>query len=163
MLRTRSHTVMALAAVVLALSACTSNAEGGSTDPQDKSSTSAPAITQQQSTTAPTATPTATADPPEPDTQKALEDVKLGALRVEPQGALSAEVAITNNTTKASNYIVDLELMAADGKTQLDTAMVSAAGVAAGKTTKVKAQFGSTEKLPKGAKVTIVGVARIAV
>ena len=43
-----------------------------------------------------------------------------------------------------------------------DAAMVSAVGVAVGKTTKVKAEFTSSEKLPKDAKITVVGVSRMA-
>ena len=164
MLRTRPHVaIMALAAGVLAISACTSDPEGDSTGTQEASSatasTVAPSSTEQQ----PSLAPAATTKPVSPasGTADAVGDVKLSALRVDTKGKRSAEVAIKNNSPKSSNYIIDLELVSADGKTQLDTAMISAVGLAAGKTTKVKAEFTSSQKVPDGAKINIVGVSRI--
>jgi uncharacterized protein YceK len=92
----------------------------------------------------------------------AVGDVKLGAIRVDAKlGTPSASVTITNHSSKLSNYIVDLSITLANGKTQLDTAMVSAPRVSPGQTVKRAAQFRTTQKLPTGAKLTIVGVARL--
>jgi hypothetical protein len=92
----------------------------------------------------------------------ASRDVKLSAIRVDAKlGTPWAEVTLTNNTTKRSNYIVDLRITAPGGGTELDAAMVSAPGLAPGRTIKRTAQFKTTQKLPKGAKLTIVGVARL--
>jgi 5-hydroxyisourate hydrolase-like protein (transthyretin family) len=89
-------------------------------------------------------------------------DVKLGAIRVDAKlGTPSAEVTITNHSSKTSNYIVDLSITSTDGKTQIDAAMVSAQGLAPGQTTTRSAHFKTTQKLPAGATLTIVGVARL--
>jgi len=92
----------------------------------------------------------------------ATGDVKLGAVKVDSKlGTPSAVVTITNHSSKRSNYIVDLSITSPDGKTAIDAAMVSAQGVDPGQTTTRAAHFKTTLRLPAGAKLTIVGVARL--
>lgn len=159
MLVTRTRLVVVSAAVALALSACTSAATGGSTVAQNGN----PASTQMAAPTTTQKVAQTPSAPPDFGTKEALADVKLGTLRLDAKlGTPSAEVAITNHSSKRSNYIVDLDLMSADGKTRLDAAMVSAVGLAPGETTRLTGQFMTTQKLPKGAKVSIVGIARLA-
>lgn len=93
----------------------------------------------------------------------AFADVKLGAISVDPKlNTPTAMITITNHSSTRSNYIVDLSIMSANGKVQLDASMVAAPGLAPGHTAKRKAKFMTTTKLPAGAKLTIVGVARLA-
>ena len=158
MTSTRTRLVVAVATAALALSACTS----------ETANDSAPTVSGNQSGTQ-EASPPSTQDaaptqsaPPDVGTEEALEDVKLGAIRVDAKkGTPSAEVTIKNNSSKRSNYIVDLSLTTPDGKTQLDATVVSAEGVEPGKTAKKTAQFGTTQEIPEDAKLTVVGVSRI--
>ena len=93
----------------------------------------------------------------------AYADVKLGAISVDPKlGTPTAVITITNHSSTRSNYIVDLSITSANGKVQLDASMVAAPGLAPGHTAKRTAKFMTTKKLPAGAKLTIVGVARLA-
>ena len=157
----RTGVVVAVAAAALALSGCTSEStDGGSAAP---SSGASPTDTQGPS--ASTGQPSAVIQSPSPgvDSKEAWGDVKLGAITLDAKsGSPTADVTITNNSSKRSNYIVDLSITSADGETTLDSTIVSAEGVDPGKSAKKAAQFGTTEKLPKNAKLAIVGVARLA-
>ena len=86
----------------------------------------------------------------------------LGEIRADAElGTPSAEVTITNHSSELSNYIVDVNLMSADGKTRLDAAMVSAEALAPGQAIKLTARFMTTQKLPTGARLTVAGIARL--
>jgi hypothetical protein len=167
MLRIQKRLVVAIAATGLAVSGCSSTGPQGG-----------PVSTQE--TTQATTLKAGPTDPPKgalPKSAKtrpasaasrgatakdASKDVKLSPIRVDKKlGTPSAEVTLTNNTTKRSNYIVDLRITAPGGGTELDAAMVSAQGVPPGKTIKRTARFKTTQKLPKGATLTVVGVARL--
>lgn len=50
-------------------------------------------------------------------------------------GFRTAEVKITNNSSKRSNYLVELSLESTDGRTQYDTAVATAQNVDPGQTT----------------------------
>ena len=158
MFGTRTRLVVAVAAAALALSACTS----GSTN--ESASAASGSQTGTQEATPPSTEDAAPTQSASPDfgTKEALEDVKLGAITVDAKkGTPSAEVTIKNNSSKRSNYIIDLSITTPDGKTQLDATVVSAEGVEPGKTANATAQFGTTQELPKDAKLNIVGVSRI--
>lgn len=165
MISVRTGLVVAVASAALALSGCTSEStDGGRGGP---SSGGSPTDTQgpSASTAQPsTGQPSAVIQSPSPgvDSKEAWGDVKLGAITVDAKsGSPTAAVTITNKSAKRSNYIVDLSITSADGETTLDATIVSAEGVDPGKTAKKTAQFGTTEKLPKNAKLAIVGVARL--
>ena len=160
MFGTRRRLVVAVATAALALSACTSaptnsaptrTAGGTPTSTQGGNPTST-----QESAGIQSATPGA-------DSKEAWGDVKLGAITADATlESPMATVTITNHATKRSNYIVDLIITTADGQTKLDATMVSAEGLNPGQTVKREAQFMTTQKLPTDAKLTIVGVARLA-
>ena len=150
----------ALAAAALALSGCTSAATNSGSTSTGRASV-IPTTTPDKPATSPSPAPSMS---PDLGTKEASGDVTLGAILVDPKlGALSAEVTITNHSSKRSNYIVDLSITDADGKTTLGASMVSAPGVKPGQTAKRTAQFGTTQKLPADATITIVGVARLVV
>ena len=165
-IRTRLAVVFTIA--VVALSACSSTGtKGGSVGTQNGTLTSTPKATaapnaslganSKAANTAPT--PGAS---PGVDSKAAWGDVKLGAVRVDGKlGTPLADVTLTNHSSKASNYIVDLSIKSADGKTQFDAAMVSAQDLAPGQMTKKTAHFSIKQALPSGATLTLVGVARL--
>jgi hypothetical protein len=151
----RTRLVVAVAAAGLVLSGCTSTSTNtsGAAAPKDGTSTS---ISPKKAVPASKA-------PQGFGTKAASGDVKLSAIRIDGKlGTPSAAVTITNHSSKLSNYVVDVSITSADGKTQLDAAMVSAERLAPGQTTKKAASFKTTQKLPKGAKLTVVGIVRLA-
>jgi hypothetical protein len=164
----RTGLTVVLAAAALALSACSSTGtKGGSVGAQNGTLTGT-----QKATGAPSASPgvdskaaktlPAPSAPAGVDSNAAWGDIKLGAIRIDAKhGTTSAEVTITNHSSKRSNYIVDLGIMSAGGKTRLDAAMVSAPGLAPGQTTMRTAHFMTIQKLATGATLTLVGVARL--
>lgn len=173
---TPKQLVVAVAAAALALSACTSESTGGKpTSTQGGGNGGAQASTLtgsggegQAGTQSATPSSTQKAAPapaasPDVGTREALGDVKLGALSVDAKsGSPTATVTITNNSSKRSNYVIDLTITTADGNNTLDATIVSAEALEPGKTAKKAAQFRTTQKLPKDAKLTIMGIARLA-
>jgi hypothetical protein len=164
----RTRLAVVFAAAALALSACSSTGtKGGSVGAQNGTQTStqkatgAPSASAGVNSTAAKTRP-APSGPAGVDSKAAWGDIKLGAIRIDAKhGTPSAEVTITNHSSKRSNYIVDLSIMSAGGKTRLDAAMVSAQGLASGQTTTRTVHFMTTQKLATGATLTLVGVARL--
>jgi len=64
------------------------------------------------------------------------EDVAITACAAQPDtGWVAAKVTVTNNSSKPSNYIITIAFDSADGKTQLDTGLVSVNALAPGQKT----------------------------
>jgi hypothetical protein len=164
----RTRLAVVFAAAALALSACSSTGtKDESVGAQNRTLTST-----QKATGAPNASPggnskaaktlPAPSAPAGVDSKAAWGDIKLGAIRIDAKlGTPSAEVTITNHSSKRSNYIIDLSIKSTDGKTQFDAAMVSAQDLAPGQTTTRTAHFSIKQQLPTGATLTLVGVARL--
>lgn len=74
----------------------------------------------------------------------------------------SVKVTVTNHSSKRSNYIIELSLESADGKTQLDTAPIAVNNLEAGQSTVQTGQFTTTDKLPRGARVVLKSIDRLA-
>lgn len=158
MLNSRTRAIVAVAAVVLAMSACSAAPKNVSTTDQKEGPTSAP-ISSATTGQEPASRPSASLGG---GTREAWGDVVLGEFRGDTAaGPHMAEVTITNHSSEVSNYIVDVNLMSVDGKTRLDAAMVSTESLAPGQTIKLTARFMATQKLPPGAKPAIAGIARI--
>lgn len=155
----RTRFTVAIAVAALALSGCTSTSTSSGKSVATKSGIA--------TATATTAKTQKSSPPPKASvafgTKAAAGDVKLGVIHVDAKlGTPSAEVTIVNRSSKLSNYIIDLRITAADGKTQLDTAVVSAQRLSPGHTVKRSAHFTTKQKLPAGAKLTVIGIARLA-
>lgn len=183
MIGTQARIGIAIAAAALTLGACTSGGNGGSgtshstpdvgpassqTGTSASSQTNASAGGKTKASTGKTKAPTGSqktsAKPGGPALTHALGDVKLGALSVDAKGGThSALVTITNHSAKPSNYVVDLSVTSADGKTKLDASIVAVPNLAPGRTATRSAHFTAKQKLPAGAKLTILDVARIVV
>ena len=87
--------------------------------------------------------------------------VKLGDVDV--LGFRKAELKITNNSSKRSNYIIELSLESADGKTQLDTSTVTATNVDPGQSTGGNVlPFTKVKNAPADAVIKIKTVSRTA-
>lgn len=157
--RVTTQSFVVLGAVAIALSACTSETtQSGPTSAQGATPASVQGGTPtgtQEGVVTPGASPPA-------ESKEAWGDVKLGAITVDAKrGSPTAKVTITNHSTKLSNYVVDLSITTPDGKTNIDATIVSAEGLKPGDAVKLQAQFTTTQELPKDAKLTIVGVARL--
>jgi PBP1b-binding outer membrane lipoprotein LpoB len=155
----RGRLAVAVAGVALVLSACTSS---GKTGGPTSTSNGTPASTHSQTPTSTPKTTPATSVSQKPVAKEALGDVKLGAIRVDAKlKTPMADITITNHSAKSSNYIVDVSITSADGKTQIDNAVVHTQSLAPGHTADLAAHFRTNQKLPSGAKITIVGLARL--
>ncbi len=87
--------------------------------------------------------------------------VKLGD--TDALGFKKAELKITNNSSKRSNYLIELSLESADGKTQYDTAAVTASNVEPGQTTGGNVlPFTKSKSAPADAVVKVKTVSRTA-
>ena len=60
------------------------------------------------------------------------EDVAITACAPDDAGFAAAKVVVTNHSSKASNYIVNIVMESPDGKTQIGTGLVSVNGLAPG-------------------------------
>ena len=67
------------------------------------------------------------------DASADVQVVSLGAKDI--LGHRTAELSITNNSSKRSNYIIELTLESPDGKTQYDSTIATASNVEPGQTT----------------------------
>jgi hypothetical protein len=97
--------------------------------------------------------------------QDASKDVTLGAITIEPTLSIpQVPVTVTNHSSKRSNYIIEVSLESADGKTQLDTTTVAVENLEPRQASKQTAQFvGMINKpLPAGAKTVLKSVDRLA-
>jgi hypothetical protein len=94
----------------------------------------------------------------------ASADVKV--VRLEPIDAIGIRrpvLEITNNSSKRSNYIIELALESSDGKTQYDTTTGSASNVDPGQTTGGSViGFTKAKNAPADAVVKIKSVSRTA-
>ena len=60
------------------------------------------------------------------------EDVAITACTPDAAGFAAAKVVVTNHSSKASNYIINIVMESPDGKTQIGTGLVSVNGLAPG-------------------------------
>lgn len=156
MFDTRARLAVTIVATALALSSCSST--GTKTETTGVQS-GTPTATQ---TTVTQRVAPAQKASPGVDSKAAFGDVKLGAIRVDAKlGTPSANVTITNHSSKRSNYIVDLSITDGASKISVDAAMVSAPGLAPGQSVTRVAHFKTTQKLPTGASLKVVGIARL--
>jgi hypothetical protein len=86
-----------------------------------------------------------------------------GAVLGQPDaiGFRAVTVTVTNNSSKRSNYTVDLAIESPDGATQYDTTYASVIDLEPGQTTTVNA-FSITKSIPTDAIVKIKTVSRLA-
>jgi hypothetical protein len=91
----------------------------------------------------------------------AADDVTIGACTNDPTIDIgSAQVTITNHTSKASNYIVEVTANSPDGKTQIDSGTAAANNLAPGQSTTQTAQF--SKSIPAGSVCKAANVTRYA-
>jgi len=76
-------------------------------------------------------------------------------------GFRSVTVTVTNNSSKRSNYVIDVSVESPDGKTQYDTTTVFVNNLEPGQTAQSDG-FPITKKVPDDAVVVIKGVQRFA-
>ena len=97
-------------------------------------------------------------------TKDASADVKVGTLGdADILGFRKPELTITNNSSKRSNYFVELSLESADGKTQHDTANATAQNVEPGQSTAgTVLPFTKVKGAPADAIVKVKSVSRTA-
>lgn len=95
-------------------------------------------------------------------TKDASGDVKVKAKPTQEAdtGFVQTTLTVTNHSSKRSDYIIDLALVSADGKTQIDTTPALVQNLEPGQTTTQKVTFLSTDKLPAGAIVKLQTVQR---
>lgn len=164
--------IVAIATVVVAiplaaaLAACASSTGGSKTT--TAATTAAPAATT--TTTPAKATPTHTSASAsvshELGSKDATADVKLGKVVVDPTmlSLPTVPVIVTNHSSKRSNYLIQISLETADGKTQIDSTNVVVDNLEPGQVSHQTGQFfravGKT--LPAGAKAVLTSVDRLA-
>lgn len=97
-------------------------------------------------------------------TKDASADVKVGKLGdADILSFRKAELAITNNSSKRSNYFIELSLESPDGKTQYDTANATAQNVEPGQSTAgTVLPFTKAKGAPADAVVKVKSVSRTA-
>jgi ABC-type Na+ efflux pump permease subunit len=76
-------------------------------------------------------------------------------------GFRTVTMNVTNNSSKRSNYLIDLSIESADGTTQYDTTVALVNNLEPGQTTSADA-LSTTKDIPVGAIVTIKTVSRTA-
>jgi hypothetical protein len=76
-------------------------------------------------------------------------------------GFRSVTMTVTNNSSKRSNYLIDLSIESPDGATQYDTTFASVQNLEPGQTTTADA-LSTTKDVPANAVVTIKTVSRLA-
>jgi hypothetical protein len=86
-----------------------------------------------------------------------------GAVLGQPDaiGFRTVMLTVTNNSSKRSNYMIDLSIESPDGTTQYDTSFASVNNLEPGQTTNVDA-LSTTRDIPVDAIVTIKTVSRLA-
>lgn len=94
-------------------------------------------------------------------TKDASADVKIGKLKVDQFGLGSVTIAVTNHSSKRSNYVIDVAVESADRSQQYDTGTALVDNLESGQTTRTKASFLELPKhLPSTAKVVLQTVQR---
>ncbi|MGD6745839.1 FxLYD domain-containing protein [Streptomyces sp. BH106] len=80
-------------------------------------------------------------------TNKPKNDIDLGSVTTDSLGSAQVDVTITNNSSKTSDYWVEVEFLDANGK-RIDTGVASENAVAAGQ--EVDTQAVGIEQVPDG-------------
>ncbi|SDJ41768.1 hypothetical protein SAMN05444157_3273 [Frankineae bacterium MT45] len=89
-------------------------------------------------------------------------DVTLGKTSTDEIGYTHAAVTVTNHSSKRSNYIIELSLQSADGKTLYSSTTVPVENLEPGQASPQDAVFLTSTAVPAGAKVVIKSVDRLA-
>ena len=93
--------------------------------------------------------------------QDATGDVKLGPLQApDVLGIRYETVTVVNHSSKRSDYVIDVAVQSADGKTQYDTGTALINNVDPGQTAGDKVMF--TNHIPAGGKIVLKTVERTA-
>jgi hypothetical protein len=93
--------------------------------------------------------------------QDATGDVKLGPPQApDVLGIRYETVTVVNHSSKRSDYVIDVAVQSADGKTQYDTGTALINNVDPGQTASDKVMF--TNHIPAGAKIVLKTVERTA-
>jgi len=93
--------------------------------------------------------------------QDATGDVKLGRPQApDVLGIRYETVTVVNHSSKRSDYVIDVAVQSADGKTQYDTGTALINNVDPGQTASDKVMF--TNHIPAGAKIVLKTVERTA-
>jgi Flp pilus assembly protein TadD len=146
------------------LAACASSGKAGSST--TSSSTKATASTASSTSKAPTTKATSASVSHDLGAKDASADVVLGKVTVDPTlGLPTVPVTVTNHSSKRSNYIIEVALETADGKTQLASGFVSVDNLEPGQTSNQTASFFEAMNkgpLPAGAKPVLKSVDRLA-
>ncbi|CAB4890493.1 unannotated protein [freshwater metagenome] len=87
-------------------------------------------------------------------------DVEIATCTTDSMGQLSATVKITNNSSKASNYIITVVFETSDGATQIDSTFAAANNLEPGQNATADAY--SFKDAPAGFKCRITDVTRYA-
>jgi len=90
----------------------------------------------------------------------AAADVQLGTCtRDDATGWYTANLTVTNHSSKSSNYIIEVGLQSADGATKYDNLLASVSNLASGQSSPQKAQ--SLTQVPAGAVCKVDKVTRL--
>jgi hypothetical protein len=113
-----------------------------------------------------------TSTTPQPGVSKGIgskdasADVKLGKLKAKKiLGQVSyyyVPVAVTNHSSKRSDYLITVALESADGKRQIDTASLLIQNLEPGQSKSDEGDFLTTDKVPHGTKLVLQEVERTA-
>lgn len=76
-------------------------------------------------------------------------------------GFRSLTATVTNNSSKRSNYFIEVSIESADGKTQIDTATLVVSNLEPGQATEAKG-ISTAKDLPSGAQISLKQVTRLA-
>lgn len=154
------HKVLGVAgAVVLIIVIASVAAESGSSK---KASTTTPA-----SAAAPVATSSATtAAPAVTSTPKSApshaEDVAIAACTPDELGNASAQVVVTNHSSKSSNYLITIAMESKDGKTQVGTGNVVVNNLGPGQASSPQTADSVTPAPPAGYTCRVADITRFA-
>ena len=122
-MKTRTKIIIAAAGTV-AVVAVAALAAGSSTDPATVTPAAAPAAVPAPTATAPTAAQAPAVDH--------AADIRITGCEPDEAGWAAAEITITNNSSKASNYLVQVTFDTADHTTQIGTGYASVDNLAPG-------------------------------
>lgn len=90
----------------------------------------------------------------------AENDVAIAECTTDSLGSPEAQVKITNNSSKPSNYIINIAFESSDGATQIDTSMVAVNNLQPGQSATEKAV--SFSDAPRDFVCKVAGVTRYA-
>ena len=169
----RRHKKLTIAGVVVGLLAIGSAAAAGGSE--DKAATTddpptteapAPAPTEAPVTEAPAEAPPATEAPARDIDGDEDEVDDLGAPVMDAPDAIGVSyihIPVTNNSSKASSYMIDVAVESADGATQYETTIATLSGVEAGQAASAEGMVAwGADPAPADATVRITTVQRTA-